>query len=79
MRYRVGSKFKLTSDAIDNYGNEYADKVFTVRAVYTHYVPVARMANDPTGHPGFDPSGGSPLYGSDELNFDLYEWEMEAA
>lgn len=74
--YHVGDKFKLSSDALDNYGwDEYNDKVFTVRARYDHYVPVGKMAGDSTGHPGFDPAGGRYLYGS-ELNFDLYEWEM---
>lgn len=77
-RFRVGQAFKLSADALDNYGQEHADKTYHVRAIYTHYVPVAQMANDPSGHPGFDPNGGSPLYGS-ELNFDLYSWEMEAA
>jgi len=77
-RYKVGDKFKLSHEALDNYGDKFAEKAFTVRAVYTHHVPVAQMGSDPTGHPGFDPAGGSPLYGS-ELNFDVYEWEMEAA
>lgn len=73
--YRVGAKFKLSAGAIENYGDRYADKVFNVRAVYTHYCPVDQMENDPAGHPGFDSHGGSPLYGS-ELPFDLYAWEM---
>ena len=78
MTYRIGDRFKLTSDAVDNYGEDYAGKVFTVRAVYTHYVPAANMASDPTGHPGFD-GGSGPLYGSNELDFDVYGWEMERA
>lgn len=73
--YRVGDKFKMSKDALDNYGEEYRDKEFTIRARYDHYVSPTEMANDPTGHPGFDPNGGEFLYGS-ELNFDLYEWEM---
>ena len=73
--YKVGGQFKLSADAIENYGEQYTDKIFTVRAVYDHYTPVAKMSQDATGHPGFDAAGGSPLYGS-ELNFDLYEWEM---
>jgi len=76
--YHVGNKFKLSKDAIDNYGEQYAGQVFTIRARYDHYVPVDRMQDDPTGHPGFDRSGGRFLYGS-ELNFDLYEWEMVPA
>lgn len=74
MTYKVGNKFRLTSEALENYGEEYSGKTFTVRAVYTHYVPAAKMESDPTGHPGFD-GGSGPLYGS-ELNFDVYGWEM---
>ena len=73
--YRVGSKFKMSPDALENYGAQYDGKTFTVRAVYTHKCSVANMQNDRTGHPGFDSGASSPLYGS-ELNFDLYEWEM---
>ena len=73
--FHVGDRFKMSKDALDNYGEEYRDKVFTIRTRYDHYVPAAKMANDPTGHPGFDRAGGMFLYGS-ELNFDLYEWEM---
>jgi hypothetical protein len=78
-RFKVGDKFQLSKDALDNYGEEYAGKTFTVRAVYTHYVPAAKMESDPSGHPGFDEAGGSCLYGSQELNFDVYEWEMRRA
>jgi hypothetical protein len=77
-RFRIGQAFKLSPDALENYGNQHSGKVYHVRAVYIHYVPVAQMASDSTGHPGFDSNGGSPLYGS-ELPFDLYAWEMEAA
>lgn len=73
--YNVGERFKMSADALDNYGEQHAGKVFTVRARYDHYVTAEKMSADPTGHPGFDPSGGRFLYGS-ELNFDLYEWEM---
>ncbi len=75
MIFRIGDKFKMSNEALDNYGEEYRDVVFTVGDRYDHYVPVAKMQSDPTGHPGFDPNGGGYLYGS-ELNFDLYEWEM---
>lgn len=73
--YHIGDKFTMSAAALDNYGEGYCDKVFTVRARYDHYAPVSKMANDRTGHPGFDAAGGKFLYGS-ELNFDLYEWEM---
>lgn len=60
MKYRVGSKFNLAADALDNY--RVPAGPYTVRAVYTHYCKPAQMDRDPTGHPGFDPNGGSPLY-----------------
>jgi len=75
--YKIGDKFTLSPDAVENYGSKYAGKVFTVDAVYDHYNH-SPWGNDPTGSPGFDASAGSALYGS-ELNFDLYEWEMERA
>ena len=75
--YKVGNKFKLSSDALENYGVQYADKVFTVKAWYDHYVPTSNpnWQSDTHGSPGFDESAGSALYGS-ELPFDVYEWEM---
>jgi len=77
MKYRVGSKFNLSKEALNNYRVKAGP--YTVRAVYTHYCKPAQMHSDPTGHPGFDPNGGSPLYGSIELPFDVYEREMEQA
>jgi hypothetical protein len=76
--YAEGDEFRLSEDALENYGEEYRDGVFTVDAVYDHYVPSSSMGNDRTGSPGFDESAGTALYGS-ELNFDVYEWEMEPA
>jgi hypothetical protein len=34
-KYKAGSKFKLTADALENYGAQYADKAFTVTSVST--------------------------------------------
>jgi hypothetical protein len=78
-RYRIGDRFKLSDDALENYGEKYRDQVFTVRGVFDHYVSPAFMARDPTGHPGFDANGGSPLYEADDAPGALYEWEMERA
>jgi hypothetical protein len=80
-KFKVGSKFKLSADALDNYGSEYAGKVFTVRQWFDHHVKVSvhLPENDPHGHPGFDEGAGSALYEAEELRFALYEWEMEAA
>lgn len=76
--YDVGDRFKLSGDALDNYGEKYADQVFTVKAWYDHYVSSnsPNWQSDKHGSPGFDESAGSALYGS-ELPFDVYEWEME--
>lgn len=73
-RFRVGNRFNLSKDAVDNYC--VSPGPYTVHAVYTHYCKPADMAHDLSGHPGFDSAGGSCLYGS-ELPLDVYEWEME--
>lgn len=73
--YKAGDKFNLSPDALDNY--RVAPGPYTVRAVYDHYCKPKDMEHDPSGHPGFDTAAGTPLYGSIELPFDVYEWEME--
>ncbi len=78
MAYLKGDKFKLTKDALDNYGAKYADKVFTVREWYGRYNKDPWSTGDTHGHPGYDGGAGGRLYGS-ELPFDLYAWEMERA
>jgi hypothetical protein len=35
-RYDTGDTFRLTNDAIKNYGTQYADKRFTVKQWYNH-------------------------------------------
>jgi hypothetical protein len=72
--YSVGDKFKLSV----NYGQRYADQIFTVSQWYDHHVKVDSMQSDPHGHPGFDAAAESAIYSS-ELPFDVYEWEMERA
>lgn len=72
--YKVGDKFNLRGDAVNNY--RIKPGPYTIREVYTHYCTPAAMSTDKTGHPGFDKSAGSCLYGSVELPFDVYEWEM---
>lgn len=83
MALTVGSKFKLNEGALDNYGEEFRDQIFTVQYVADHYVP-AKDYFDPRsprykeegGHPGYD-EGVSPekLYGSD-FRSDVYDWEI---
>lgn len=84
-RFKVGDKFQLTADAIENYGTRYEGRVFTVARWFDHYRSARELyqqgVNDPHGHPGFDNAGDSSqcLYESDDLTFALYDWEIEAA
>jgi len=80
---RVGQKFTLKKDALDNYGEQYRDQVFTVHYVADHYVPAkdyfdpaSPRYKEPGGHPGYD-EGVAPqrLYGSD-FKSDVYDWEV---
>jgi hypothetical protein len=77
-QYKVGAKFKLTEDAVENYGEQYRDKVFSVSKWFDHYTPI-HYAADAHGHPGFDTSAGSPLYEANDLHFALYEQEMRSS
>lgn len=80
--YDIGDRFRLSSNALDNYGSQYADRVFTVRSWADHYGKPADCCGDnprdPHGHPGFDEAAGRAIYDS-ELPFSVYEWEMERA
>lgn len=81
-RFRVGSRVVMSDDALDNYGEEYRDRVFRVASVSTKYMPSARFFSEgkPAGyHPGFDEAAGSALYDFDDLNFSLYDRELEPA
>jgi hypothetical protein len=81
--YQIGDKFKLTNDALENYGEQYRDKVFTVRSWANHYVPAKEYFADPKqhahGHPGYDDATGDCLYEADGMTFAVYSWEMERA
>ncbi len=81
-RLRVGLRFRLTSNALDNYGPQYAERIFTVSAVATAYMPAAEFyaKGKPAGfHPSFDEAAGCALYDAEELAFSVYEWEIEPA
>jgi len=66
-RYNKGDKVKLTSVALENYGDEHRGKVYTI---------LQRYSDD---HPGFDSSGGPFIYDIEELNFSLYPYEIRQA
>lgn len=77
---RVGRKVKMSSEALDNYGQKYADQVFTIEAVSTKYMPATEFFSRgrPDGyHPGYDKAAnGRPLYDLEGLDFSLYWWEI---
>ncbi len=79
-KYSIGDKVRMSSDALDNYGKEYADSVFTIQQWYGHYCPSNKISpHDPHGHPGYDEATGDSLYHLSGLNFDLYDWELVRA
>jgi len=79
-------RFRLTKDAIENYGEQYKDRVFVVTAAANKYMPAAEFfeKGSPGGyHPGYD-EGVSPqkLYDfkdantNEEMHFSVYDWEV---
>lgn len=73
IKYEQGDEFKLTENALANYGEKHRDKIFTISEWFDH------CGTDEHGHPGFDECAGSAIYDIEELEFSLYEWEMIAA
>jgi hypothetical protein len=79
-KLRKGSKFRLTEDAIENYGEEYRDKVFTVLQWFDRCClpDLMHLPANKHGHPGYEDDGsGRILYDAEELNFSVYDWEIE--
>lgn len=70
---RIGDKFTLTDDALENYGERWRGVVFTV----TH------VATSRAGHPGYDAGmKGAALYDADadngaSWNNSVYDYEIE--
>lgn len=65
---KIGDKFILSDIALENYGEEYRDIEFTVSYVATNIEE----------HQGYDESmDGIALYEADELNYAVYEYEIE--
>ena len=58
----------MSDDALDNYGKKYKNKQFTIDHV----------ATSEDEHPGFDSGVGQALYDLKELEFSLYEYELES-
>lgn len=65
--FRKGDRVVMTETAIENYGEEYRDKHLTIEHV----------ATSEDEHPGFDTGIGEALYDLKELEFSLYEYEIE--
>lgn len=64
---KVGDKITLTDEAIENYGEEYQNKEFTIEHI-------AFSKND---HIGYDNGlEGMALYDLRELDFSVYEYEI---
>lgn len=82
MPHRIGTKVKMTRSAIENYGEKYAGKTFTVTHRANKYMPAAQFyaKGQPEGyHPGYDEEAGGFLYDLEGLNMSLYGWELENA
>lgn len=79
--HKKGDKVKMTNEALENYGEKYRDVELTVSHVATRYMPASDFyaKGRPDGyHPGFDESvKGQRLYDFEELNFSLYDWELQ--
>ena len=88
----TGDTFKLTDDAIENYGEKYRDIVFRIISWADRDLPcsIEQWKQDPSKythcHPGFDKLSARPgerLYDADPIDTDLefnnsvYDWEVE--
>jgi len=74
--YKIGQKVRMTSDALDNYGEKYENTLFKITLVAT-------SVDD---HPGYDEGvGNQALYDlfqidtKTDLPFSLYDWELQTA
>ena len=80
----IGDKFKLTENAIENYGEQYRDITFEITSWADHYVASKDYCKNPGayphGHPGYDGSGklydSKPLDTDLEFNYSVYTWEV---
>lgn len=78
-KLRVGDQFRLSPEALENYGEKYEGKTFTVSHVSTAYMPAKEFyeKGKPNGfHPGYDTAAGGALYDAQGLTFSVYDWEV---
>lgn len=82
MSRRVGSKVRMSLDALDNYGWEYESVTLTITHVATKSMPAKEFfeLGQPSGyHPGYDDAAeGQALYDFEEIDFSLYDWEIRS-
>jgi hypothetical protein len=76
----------MRENAIENYGEQYRDRVFVVTHTATKYMPASEFyaQGRPSGyHPGYDTGTGGKLYDlrdaetGRDLPFSLYDWEVK--
>jgi hypothetical protein len=82
---KVGDTVTMTGDAIDNYGDKWADVALRITHKATRYMPAEEFytKGKPKGfHPGYDGATGDPLFDlevvetGEPLSFSLYQWEI---
>ncbi len=64
--FRIGQKFILSEDAIENYGEKYRGAVFHIAQWFDHRCSVWELENDAHGHPDYDSASGDCLYEAKE-------------
>ncbi len=84
MSFSIGTKVKMSDNALENYGQEYKDKILIIESKANKYMPAEKFfaMGKPEGyHPGYDNAGmpGVWLYDCEDLNFSLYDWELVRA
>ena len=85
--FRLNQAVKMNDNALENYGYEY-ENIFIVTHRAHSYMPAKEFyaKNMPEGyHPGYDDGvKGQWLYDlkyqstNEDLNFSLYDWELES-
>jgi hypothetical protein len=71
-KFKVGDRVRMTSDALDTYGSQYANKVFKIDSV----------ARNHSEHPGYDDAAaGQGLYdlslNGSSFGNSLYDYELQ--
>jgi hypothetical protein len=89
MKYRKGNHVKMTSEALDNYGEQWNEVELIVTSAANKYMPANEFFRNgkPEGyHPGYDegvsPQGLYDLARADNgksLGMSLYDWELRSA